>query len=188
VDDVISEFLKRFPDDPRADEVASHRVALENADLERRLDRIASRGGYEPGLLPAEQVYVDAIRLVGQEPNEAIGQLSSILALYQAEEDANNDDPVDTSQTRIEALLRLIRHRLAKYRRREATTAESHLVELNERLETAAELAKTDAAGAMEVYRAIVNLYSNRPWASKVVEQARSELQRLEDRGDTQRR
>ncbi len=62
-DGPITEFLARYPDDPRAAEVTGFREQLELDQLEHRLDRAARGSGATRGVSPLERAYLTAARL-----------------------------------------------------------------------------------------------------------------------------
>jgi serine/threonine-protein kinase len=53
VENEVNEFLRRFPEDPRADVLRSYQERIELDKLERRLQRLTRGGGINTSLLPA---------------------------------------------------------------------------------------------------------------------------------------
>ncbi|MBN1854923.1 MAG: serine/threonine protein kinase [Pirellulales bacterium] len=178
VQEAIEEFLTRFPDDPRTDEVANYRKEIEYAKLEDQLDRIANQISANRVLLPVEYMYVQAIQLAETQPNQAIQKLEAILAMYPEK----RADRLDEADARMERCLHLIKRRLAQYTRQQKTLADIHLPNLKERLACADSLAATDPHAAQSIYQAIVDLYSHMPWAQDVVGKARAGIERLHSR------
>jgi serine/threonine-protein kinase len=82
VEPQIEEFLQRFPDDPRAREVAGYQEEIALSRLESRLHQRARRRLGGQSLAPIEQLYLDAIRKADSDPTEAIRDLQAILVLY----------------------------------------------------------------------------------------------------------
>ena len=52
-----------------------------------------------------------------------------------------------------------------------------HLEILGRRMKRAEELQRTDPQAAAAIWRGIVELYSDKPWAAEIVARAREELQ-----------
>jgi hypothetical protein len=55
-----------------------------------------------------------------------------------------------------------------------------HFDDLQERLQTAKQLTESDPRRASAMYQAIVNLHGNDSWAAEIVDEARSQLARLQ--------
>lgn len=178
VEEQIDEFLERFADDPRARQVAGFQEEIEDARLERRLDRIASRETGSRVLLPIEQHYVEAVRLADSRSHEAIRKLEAILAMYPTTNHGESD--AETTPRRVRCL-KLVERRLTRYNRREEIRADAYLPELEERLLAADALAGSQPTAAKPIYNAIIELYSDTPWAKSVVTKAKDGLKRIED-------
>jgi hypothetical protein len=142
--------------------------------LHRRLHRQArERGAIDAELLPVEQLYLRAMKLAENSPEEASAMLQSLADLYSPD----GDDGADAQTT---TLARLARRQLAALREQTAAQRERQLALLQERLAAAEKLSPTDPRQAAAMYRAIVNLHQSDEWAAEVVVVARERLAELE--------
>ena len=188
VEDEIGEFLERFPDDERSEEIAGYREEIHFSRLEDRLYRRAQRPRGPQALAPIEQMYLDAIAKADYDPNEAIEDLRAILVLYgargaydaadDAADDAQGEDAREFNR-RVEQCLRLVEQRLTGLTRYAAMAAEQQMPVLRRRIEAARALEATDRERARIIYMAILDLYEEKAWAADVVEEAAAALQRL---------
>jgi serine/threonine protein kinase len=174
VKDEIADFLSRFPDDPRRGEIQGYADELELQQLERRLRTQARMSGGRTAH-PAEQVYADAIALVGTDPARAAQMLADLLNLYPRPDDV--DEHARPYLTLAERQLEILSTSLA-------SRADEQLPQLAERLRTAKGLETRDQVAAREMYQALVNLYGEEPWAAPVVKEARQRLSELERGGE----
>jgi hypothetical protein len=170
IDDEITEFLDRFPDDARAAEVRDFADELELQKIERRL-RTQARLTGAPTAHPAEQVYADALALATTDPARAAAMLEDLLALYPKPDDIDD---------RARQYLTLAERKLEKLRTSLASRADEQLPQIAERLRTAKGMEAVDLSKARGMYRAIVNLYGDEPWAKSVVHDAQRRLSDLE--------
>jgi hypothetical protein len=170
IDDEITEFLDRFPDDARAAEVRGFADELELQKIERRL-RTQARLTGSAAAHPAEQVYADAIALAATDPARAAAMLENLLALYPKQEDA---------EERARQYLTLAERKLEQLRSSLVSRADEQLPQIAERLRTAKGMEAVDLETARGMYRAIVNLYGDEPWAKSVVHDAQRRLADLE--------
>ncbi len=163
----VDEFLQRFPDDPRAEQVARYQDQLELRRAERRLRLFSRHAGPESGLTPLERMYVDAVRQAELHPERAIAQLSALLTLFEDHESLNESERQS---------LVLARRQLARLEQQMAAQAEEHLALLRERLEYAQQMQATNPEQAGQIWRAIIELYEDKPWAAEPVQQAKEQL------------
>jgi hypothetical protein len=172
VADEIEEFLERFSaaGDERVAEVQLFQSELELRRLALQT-RARARLAGGPTTSPAEQVYTDAMALVDADPARAAQMLSDLIALYAA---ASEDDPA-------QPYLKLARRELEKLQDELDNLAAAQLPLLVDRLTAAAGLETADEQQAISIYRALVNLYADEPWAKSVVERARERLNVLTD-------
>ena len=163
----ISEFLTRFPNDPRQAEIAAYHEQLELQRAERRLRLVARLAGAGAELSPLERTYVEAIRQADSHPEQAIAQLAALTALHEEQEDLTRAQ---------QQCLALARRQLARLRVEVGRRAEEHLAMLDDRLARAEQLRATEPEQAARIWRAIVELYADKPWARDAVQQAREGL------------
>lgn len=175
VENEVGEFLARYPHDPRAAELRQHQERIELDRLERKLLRQARGGGIrDPSLLPAEQLYLQAVQTAETAPEEAAAMLESLVALYAPAAGSDREAEVD-------AIAQLAGLRLAGLRERIADERARQLKSLDERLEAAAKLADSDPEQSAGMYRAIIDLYGAHDWAAGRVDTARQQLELLEN-------
>jgi hypothetical protein len=199
VEDQIDEFLKSYPNDPRAAEVAGYREEIELSRLEGRLHRRAQRRLGGQSLAPIEQMYLDAIRKAEANPSETIEDLRAILILYGSEsvalaeeDDAQGAEPDGNSAAdpkadeteelnrQVQQCLRLIELRLARLTRYTQMEAANQLPVLHRRLAEARALHASHPARARGIYLAILNLCEGKRWAREVIAEAASSLEALD--------
>jgi tRNA A-37 threonylcarbamoyl transferase component Bud32/TolA-binding protein len=162
----IQDFLDRFPDDQRHPDVAEYQEDVRLYRLRRRLERRVRQRASGDGLLPVEQVYLEAIRLATLEPEVAAARLAALIDIYQ-----NADDDERTA-----LCVALAERQLARLEQDLAETSKLHLAELNRRLEQAEDIAVDDRTAAEAIWRGIILLYADKPWAREAVETARQRL------------
>jgi hypothetical protein len=167
-EDEIAEFIERFPQDPRAAEILIHADELELRRMERSL-RARTRLSGAKQMQLAERVYAEAVVLMDSDPVRASQMFEDLLALYS---DAEDDDDV-------KQLLTLARRQLDQLREAIKTQASEQMPELAERLRAAQIAEHTNAGRAASMYRALINLYADQPWAASVVDEARGRLEAL---------
>ncbi|HEX6963656.1 MAG TPA: hypothetical protein VF175_17450, partial [Lacipirellula sp.] len=175
VESEINEFLARFPNDRRAEEVEELAEELALEKQQRRIRRGLLPGGEEAH--PITTVFAEAIRLREQDPARAARMIEDLLALYPVAGGAR--ESLSESQR---TNLRLAERELESLRERAAQYAAEQLPELRQRLQAARrlELAQPEQAAAM--YQALVDLYDGEAWAATVVDTARERLQVLAER------
>jgi serine/threonine-protein kinase len=162
IQDVSTEFLHRFPDDARAVDVQTWHQEGEQARESRRLLLRARHGGKQ-SYHPSEQSYLDAERLAGSNPAQALSRFQSLVELFDSDEAAQD-------------IVGLARQRIAELTPRVETLNEPFQQALNARLEEARSLQSTDPRAARAMLLAIIELYDDAPWANSTVERARQEL------------
>ena len=163
----ISDFLNRFPDDIRAGQLRDYAREIELYRLERIFDlRVRGLAGTK-GLLPIEQLYLEAITISRIDPVHGMAKLQAIV-------DFNNQPGDETGPTG--QCLMLARRRLAQLQKQAAKNATDQLAALKERLRAADAMHQNDPATAQAMYRAVIELYGDKPWASEAVAHAREAL------------
>ncbi|MEX2309577.1 MAG: protein kinase [Pirellulales bacterium] len=175
--DVVNEldqFLRQYPNDPRAAEIQRYKQRTDLDKRERRLHRQA-RGGeaIDPELLPVEQLYLQAVRTAENEPDQAIAMLQSLVDLY-APATANGQD------AQVAAVVQLASRRLSDMQVELTKHREQQLKSLQERINAAGRLTANEPQQAAAMYRAIIDLHERDAWAEEIVDRARSRLAELE--------
>jgi len=174
----IREFLARYSDDSRSGELQKLAGELELHRLERRFELRAKGLAASETLLPVEQTYLEAIRYADLDPQRAAAKLEAMIDLYGRR--ADHFGP--TGQC-----LELAGRQLQRLRGQVDRAAADHLALLQERLDQADELRRTDPARAREIWKAVIELYRDKPWAAEPVRRAEKALaggrEKREERG-----
>ena len=169
----IREYLDRFPNDAHAKELRGYEQEIELDELERDLSR-RIRNADVAGLAPVLRDYAEARDYDPLHPERGIAKLEALVNLY---EQAGDSGP--TGQCLIAA-----RRRLAELHKEVDERAKAQLGPLEERLTSADELRESDPERARAMYRAVVELYGDKPWAAEPVRRARQALEEKPARTD----
>jgi serine/threonine-protein kinase len=191
----INEFLAMYPNDKRAAELVRYRERVLLDKMERKLQREArGNGSAESELIPAERLYLRAVNMANDSPEVAAAMLKSLMDLYGSEATRGAGDPATDSQTaradngdpheRMNIVVQLAKRRLATLQTTITKQREAQLADLRERLQAANRLANSAPQRAAAMYRAIIELHVNDQWAAEVVQEARSQLDKLEPKQD----
>jgi serine/threonine-protein kinase len=168
VESQIDQFLLAFPGDSRAATLRKYSQEIQLYRLERKFDRRALGLIRTETLLPVERDYLEAIHYGRFDPERAMRKLQAILDLY--------DHHVEPS-TPVGQCLQLVRRRLERLRDQVDRQA-PHQAELVEKqLLQAEKLFTTDPARARSMCEAVIELFSDKPWAAEWVRRARRDLQ-----------
>jgi len=162
----VSLFLDKFPDDPRREQIKEYQQEIELSHLERRLRRVASRRQGVHTLLLVEQEYLKAMNLLPSAPDQALHRLKSLVVLYETDE--NSED--------ANRCLELARRQILQLEPVVAGNISKQQNLLSKHLENALSLLDSEPEKAQRKLKAIVDLYSNSPWAGEIVAQARVAL------------
>ncbi len=178
----LTEFLERFPNDPRTEKLTSYVDQLEFQRLERKA-RMQSRVVGATHIGPIQQLYMAALALA--QPEQATAKLSDLVDLYDplgvtadGEVTIGHDRSALTADDR--KWLVLARQQLAKLKDQSDEEAKEQLPAVKERLAAAEVVTRNRPEQAKLMYRAIIRLYGDKPWAAAEVEQAREKLATLE--------
>ena len=164
----VDQFLDRFPEDPRQNEVSEIKDSIELDRLERRLNLQLRRSRSSPQ--PLEQLYLDAMRKATSDPAQSVSELQAILDLYTDDSELSPSD---------EQRLKLVRRQRQTLQRRIDRESTAHLQLLEDRLKAAKSLATSDPEQARAIYLGIVELYGRHSWAAAPVKQAQQALAEL---------
>jgi hypothetical protein len=185
VETELTEFMKRFPDDPRKDELATYVSQLEFQRLQRKA-RTRSRIAGAKSLGPIEQLYLSALGMVETDPVKAATMLSSLIDLYDplgvtagGQVATGNDRSALTEDDR--RWLVLARKELKKLDDQATADAKHELPAVEERLAAAEVVARVRPEQAKKMYQAIVSLYRDAPWAAAAVKKAQVALDAMEE-------
>jgi ABC-type transporter MlaC component len=108
------------------------------------------------------RAYLQALQKSRTDQEGAAVQMQAIIDLFSGMPDKEAQQYVELAKADLVSLNKQI-----DQRRKES------LQLLNSRLQDADNLSKTDPEAAQAIYRAIVILYADKPWAAAIVDQAR---------------
>ncbi len=152
----IELFLKHYADDPRAEQVQTLQAEATQSH-------------------PAQRAYTEAKRLAILSPELAAAKFQALIDVF---DDPENPDEVPGSVRHFIKLARIKLHSIQKQiAQRVAVDREA----LEGRLARADELADENPAAARRIYQGVITLYTEKPWANGLVEQARAQLDRIND-------
>ena len=176
VSNEIKEYFERFPDDPRAEELEPWREQIEFQKFERNA-RIKSRKSNGKTENPIERKYYEALAIAENNPSQGLAVLQSLVALYDPGNAKANQSPSPNKlEDANQRWLALARRQIESLKKAVVEQTATELPALRERLATAAKLRKTNPQAAAKMYRAIIDLYENQPWAHEIVAEARRAL------------
>src|SRR5690606_36165746 len=153
--DAIRQFLERYPDDPRGEEMEALLSEIELQRLERRLESMARRGRTtsRQQTSAAQQLYLEALDWVPRDLDRAEEILEAIVELGAAAPDSDEE---------LRLVVELATKRLAELRPRSAAWRERHREFISGSLERAASVAANDPHKARAMRYAIVRLYAEK--------------------------
>jgi eukaryotic-like serine/threonine-protein kinase len=163
----IRDFLSRYSGDRRAKTYRGYEKQLELDDLQRSFDSPIKRLTGKKVLSPIERAFSEAMNYVRLDPEVGIAKLQAIVDLY---------EQGDRTPGPNEMCLILAQRRLAQLREEVKKRSAEQLSLLEERLAAADALRKNEPEQAEKMYRAVVELYSDKPWAADPVRRARHAL------------
>jgi len=167
--DDVARFLKLYPADPRAAEVAEIQEKIERAS-----NSVAARNVVQAKLLvrrhplsPLGSEFLEAVKLAETDPARALVRLQAIVDLYERpeKEAPGIRDFVEAARQQIPGLEERV----------DALTAERRAL-IEDRLQHAAKIEATNPQEARRIRQAIVDLYEDEPWAAAAVAKAKNEL------------
>jgi serine/threonine-protein kinase len=159
-EDDIRVFLERFSDDHRAKKMREYLYEIDLNKYEKELLRSGD-------LQPAERAYRDALDYASSNPEKCIVKLQAVIDLYGTRSEKNLPSGF---------CIELARRRLAQVQKEIADAAAEQLPLLESRLDRAESLKEDEPERAKAMYRAIIELYGDHPWAASAVKRAQSAL------------
>lgn len=153
-------------EDQRLDALRGYQARIELWRIERRIARELPSAQRNGGRTAIERILADALRAAEYDPQAAVSQLETIVALYGA---AETTDP-DSSTGQVVAIARRNLKRLGPLVDRQRA---DHRAVIEESLARAKELEARDPAAASRIYEALVRQYGNVPWAADLIAAAR---------------
>lgn len=162
----IDQFLDRFPQDERIEDVKRYQLQLDADRLPRRIERKARLRGIHD-LLPMEQDFLSAMQIAERDPAAGRDRFQAIVDLYQDfTRESAQQQCIIAARTQIELLDQII-----------AEDIETRRNQLLEALKQAEELRPNNPERANEICHAIVTLYEDRDWAVELVGKAKMLLE-----------
>ena len=165
----IREFLNLYSNDRRAAGLRKYQTEIELDRMQREFDSPLKRLVSTKSLPPIERAYMEAMNYVRLDPEIGMAKLQAIVDLYEQPER-------DSGPTEQQRCLILVERRLAQLREEVKKRENEQLELLGNRLNAADALPPTDPQRA-KMYRAVVELYGQKPWAAEAVRRARQALQ-----------
>lgn len=163
----LDQFLASYPRDPRRSEIAGWKDRLKREQEQRRFERRARRGGDRESLNVVERLYAEAMQWTAARPDRAVERLEALLDLCQDDEQLD-----DRSRATVELARR--QHEQLQPVVAQWITDEQRLLE--RRLADADRLRHDQPEAAGKIYRGIVELHADKPWAAAQVGRARAAL------------
>jgi hypothetical protein len=159
----IEEFLTWYADDIRCNSLREFEREIKLHKLERKFDlRVKGLAGTKK-LLPIERAYLEASKHVWLNPELGMVKLQALIDLYgpKADESGPTGQCLELARRRIEQIQKeLDRH------------AGHHFAMIQDRLDRAEKLLDTDPRRAHAICRAVIELYSDKPWAAEAIARA----------------
>jgi serine/threonine-protein kinase len=179
----IEAFVHRFPGDRRCPRLRGrlrdYRQEIELDRLQRKFD-LRTRGvGAAESLLPVEQACFDALNDARLDPDRGMVKLQALIDLY-------GDHAKGSDQAAL--CLELAAQKLARLKVESEARADRQLKVLSSRLDEADRLRETDPRRAKTMYRALIELYGQKPWAAPAVRRARDSLANFDDKQEDHHR
>lgn len=174
IEDEIGEFMVRFPDDERTANLRPYADELELRKMERKI-RFKSRVTGSSESHPVAELFSQANALRETNPERAAAILQDLLTLYPSDGSANASMSEDMRQ-----YLTLAERELAKLQKGIDAKAKEQLPMLRDRLLAAERLQAESPEQAAAMYRALIDLYGDQPWAAELIGEARGRLKAVE--------
>ena len=173
VDPQITQFLAEHPQDARAPEVERYQQEVELFRLQRRFELRARRSGGVEGLIPIERAYLQAVEHSLSDPETAVSQFQAIIDVFGGPPDPSQG----AAERRIhEQCLDLARKQLGQLQKTVERIREEQTAAIRRQLTRADHVAKEDRESAEKIWRGIITLYSEKPWAADFVKEAAARL------------
>ncbi|MGD9125880.1 MAG: hypothetical protein PVH19_00755, partial [Planctomycetia bacterium] len=167
VQDEIKFFMGRYSNDPRAKQVREYEEKLEIYLLKRRLDNQFKNQSIHTQTDPVVRAYLEAQHYLEIEPELGMKKLQALIDLYTHEH---------SSSTTGDRCVQLAQQQMKELKKDLEKAVHAHEDLLNAQLEQAAALRTTDPDRSEAMYRAVLTLYHDKPWAKKYVDQAKEAL------------
>jgi serine/threonine protein kinase len=165
----ITQFVERYPNDPRLTEVQAWRAELAVTRFEKQLHVRANSLLHEESTSPLVREYLLANQIVEHDPPTALKRWQAIVQLY------GSTSP-DTLSAEDAKCLELTKQKIAHWQPAVVKSQAEELKLIQARMNEALKLAATDQAQARAILEGILTLYGDRTWAESITAQARQTL------------
>lgn len=168
----IKQFLARYPDDYRADEVSALADQIDSDRVFRRLRvRARFKGGIEQ-LEPPEQAFVDAMLLREENPAKAREMMEDWLIVY------SHADNRDRTAARLIPIVRQEVQPLKELNRKQVNTQAQQLRQWID-----SSLLRLDPDRHREFLESVLRLYADKSWAEEEIQRTKNLLNEAIDGG-----
>ena len=162
----IKTFLKRFPDSSRLEQIKEHQREIELQRVHRSFEQ-KTRNTRSAGKMSAPaRAYLQALQKSRTSQEVAAVQMQAVIDLFSGVSDKEAQQYVKLAKADLASLNKQINQR-----------RQDSLQILRSRLQAADKLLKTDTEAAQAIYRSLIILYADKPWAAEVVQEARQRQQ-----------
>ena len=163
----IQQFLNFYPDNEFAPRVKELKELADAIALKQRLTVQANSSSGSP-LTNIESQFIEVMELSRKDSAAAYTRLSALVTLYDGDKSLSSEDIKTISAART--YLPQLKQRAANQR-----------LMMQEKIETAMKRAKAaPPAEAAKLYRSIIELYGDSPWAQPLIQPARQRLEESE--------
>ncbi len=164
LEDVAVRFKERFPNDPRVEDAEAVIQEAEAIRTVRQLQRKARRGNADQ-LEAIEQAYLECLNAQSIGVTAATQKLEAFLVMFENDESLSDRSRVYVTQAKraleeIYASRKVNQNQASKSLKEQMDWADSHL----------------SSSAKAKWLRAMVELFSDKPWAKELVERAKKEL------------
>ena len=166
----LTQFMERYPDDPRIAEVRDWQAELAVTRFEKQLHVRANSLLHEETTSPLVREFLLANQLVERDPPMALRRWQAIVQLY-------GSKPPAALTAEDAKCLELTKQKIAHWQPSVVKAQAAELALLQDRLAEARRLAATDQPQARAILEGIITLYADRPWADAITAQAKRALE-----------
>ena len=161
-EDDMQSFVQRHPNDPRVAYVEGLLEMIRQNRDEQQFETRAKNLVDADSLTPVERAYLEAIQF--SIPDQKLARLIALVDVY-----GEIKDPPREARS----CLALARRQILALQDAIDTTSEMQLTAIADRLVYADQISGSEPARAVSIWRGIIELYSDKPWAVELVDQAR---------------
>jgi serine/threonine-protein kinase len=163
----IETFLTYYGGDPRRVELKLYQDQIEDYQLERRFEIRIRRPDVAASLSAVERAYLDAYHYLKMNPTLCRQKMQALVDLYGVG---------DELPTAMRQCLQLARRQILRLDEQLQRDTEQDTRQLEQQMSVAEEKKESDPMAAVQIWKAVIELYADRPWARSFVDRARQEL------------